>query len=142
MKKEDINQFLDRIDVAREFLNSSNLMEIQQQIRETCEFLKRFSSLDDIIKYASELEKSAYIIKEYLTVEDAARYLHLNKSAVYRLTSNHQITFYKPGGKNIFIRRADLEKWIGATPCLSSAELEHHVNSIAYKKRKSQINNK
>lgn len=131
--------FLDRVEDVRAFLRSPELADVQKRVEETCDFLKRFSSLEDILHYAKELEKQTFIVKEFLSIEDVARYLQMNKSAVYKLTAKKQITFYKPGGKTIFIRRSDLEKWIGAAPRLSAADLESQANLVAYQmKRRSE----
>lgn len=35
-------------------------------------------------------------------------------------------------GKNIFILRDDLNRWIKRNPCFSNAEIERQANVIAY----------
>lgn len=43
-----------------------------------------------------------------------------------------ELTVYKPNGKNIFILRDDLNRWIKRNPCFSNAEIERQANVIAY----------
>ena len=38
----------------------------------------------------------------------------------------------QPNGKNIFILRDDLNRWIKRNPCFSNAEIERQANVIAY----------
>ena len=53
-----------------------------------------------------------------LTVPETAEYLKLSKSKVYYLVQRNQIPHIKIG-KNVRIRREDLEKWLEerAQPC-------------------------
>lgn len=50
--------------------------------------------------------------KEILTFEEASRYLGLSKSNLYKKTSLNQIPFYKPNGKMIYFKRADLDQYM------------------------------
>lgn len=50
--------------------------------------------------------------KELLTVEEAAYYLGQTKSSIYKHTSAKRIPFYNPGGKKIYFKRSELDKWI------------------------------
>lgn len=44
------------------------------------------------------------------------------KSAVYRLTSERRIVFFKPEGKKIFFKREDLESWMLSNPISTKVE--------------------
>lgn len=50
--------------------------------------------------------------KEVLTLEETAEYLSLSKSAIYKLTSNGSIPFYRPNGKKLYFKRSELDNWI------------------------------
>ena len=47
-----------------------------------------------------------------MTMEEAARYLNISKSYLYRLTSKSLIPHYKPGGKKIFFQKHELDRYI------------------------------
>jgi excisionase family DNA binding protein len=47
-----------------------------------------------------------------LTLEEAAHYLDVSKSEMYRLTSKSVLPHSKPGGKKIFFRKADLDAYL------------------------------
>lgn len=47
-----------------------------------------------------------------LNVEEAARYLDLSPSYLYKLTSRGEIPHYKPNGKRLYFLKSDLRKWI------------------------------
>ena len=50
--------------------------------------------------------------KEIFTLAEAAMYLGVSKSLLYKLTSQRRIPHYKPGSKIIFIKKKDLENWV------------------------------
>lgn len=49
----------------------------------------------------------------FISFEDACKYLQVTASKLYQLTSQKQITFYKPQGK-IYFKKSDLDKWIAS----------------------------
>jgi len=49
--------------------------------------------------------------KDILTISDAAEYLNLSKSALYKMTSKLAIPFYKVG-KKIYFKHTELLEWI------------------------------
>ena len=50
--------------------------------------------------------------KPILTFDEAALYTGLQKSYLYKLTSQRIIPHSKPGGKRIFFERTELERWM------------------------------
>lgn len=68
--------------------------------------------------------------KEMLTISEAAKYLQISKSSMYKMTSSHQIPFYKPTGKTIYIHRQDLVDWIKKYPYKSTQQIE--MEATAY----------
>jgi excisionase family DNA binding protein len=58
------------------------------------------------------LKKQTIQQKELLTIDEAAYFLGLSASRLYKMTSNKEIPHYKPGGKIIYLRRQELEEWI------------------------------
>ena len=69
------------------------------------------------------LERKAYVLKDYFTVDEVADYLGVSKSKVYKMTSTHVIDYYKPSGKTIYISRSDLNDWICGTRIASDEEI-------------------
>lgn len=74
--------------------------------------------MDNRILY-NELQKIKTLLeaikvsgKEHFNVKDAALYLGISESTLYKLTSSNSINFYQPNGKLIFFKRSDLENFI------------------------------
>jgi excisionase family DNA binding protein len=49
--------------------------------------------------------------KRYLDIEEAAEYLDLSVSWLYKLTSARKIPFYKPG-RSLRFKPEDLDEWM------------------------------
>lgn len=94
--------------------------------------LKRFGSLSELLSHLENVEKIAYLAKDFLSIDEVAAYLQVSKSYVYKLTMQKEFTVYKPNGKNIFILRDDVNQWVKRNPSFSNQEIERQANIIAY----------
>jgi len=88
--------------------------------------------MNDVIEKLERLEaliKKQYIlIKDFLTLEEAAEYMQLSKSALYKLTSSKKIPYYVPGGKIIYFRRMELDDWLVFNRIASTEEVSNEVD--------------
>lgn len=67
---------------------------------------KRFDRIEYLI------ERQCVIQKEVLTSQEAAQYLELSTSHLYKLTSGKQIPCYCPQGKRLYFKRSELDQWL------------------------------
>lgn len=61
--------------------------------------------------------KSQICIKEVLTSDEAARYMGVSRSYLYKLTMNGVIPHSKPNGKMCYFDRHELEQWLMRHKC-------------------------
>ena len=54
--------------------------------------------------------------KKCLTLQEAANYLGLQRSVLYKMTSDKTISFYKPNGKMIYFEKDVLDDWVRQNP--------------------------
>lgn len=132
MNRKEIDLLLSRIEGLKSFLENNSLENFQQEILNVENYLKRFGSLAELLSHLENVEKIAYAAKEFLNIDEVAAYLQVSKGYVYKLTMQKELTVYKPNGKNIFILRDDLNRWIKRNPCFSNTEIERQANIIAY----------
>lgn len=72
--------------------------------------------------------------KEVLTSDEAARYLGVSKSCLYKWTMSRQIPHYKsPTGKMCFFNRKEIEAWMQSQRVATNDELEQQAQTIARK---------
>lgn len=138
MNKRDLADMLDRFEEAKAYLKSREYNEFRESIDEVCDFFKKFDSITEVVRHVRDMERRVYVVKEYLTIDEVAQYLQVSKATVYKITSNKEVTYFKPNGKTIFIRREELERWIGKNAYLSNSELERQANLLAYQLEKDR----
>lgn len=61
---------------------------------------------------------------EMLTATEAAQFLGVSRSHLYKLTMRRRVPYYKPGGKIIYFRADELLLWMQQNRVSTAAELE------------------
>lgn len=77
--------------------------------------------------------KTLFCTKEVLTSDEAARYMGISKSYLYKLTMKGEIPHYKPMGKMCYFNRAELESWLQQNRCATANEINDRANQILMK---------
>ena len=80
--------------------------------------------LTDLQSRVQTLENLCYSAKEVLNLEEAANFLGIAKSTLYKMTHENRIPFYKPAGKLIYFEKNVLLDWIRSNRIMSEAELQ------------------
>lgn len=79
------------------------------------------------------IDSTLFTTKEVLTSDEAARYMGISKSYLYKLTMRGAIPHYKPMGKMCYFNRAELEQWLQQNRCATATEIVDRANKIAMK---------
>ena len=72
--------------------------------------------------------------KEVLTSDEAARYMGVSKSYLYKLTMRQQIPHYKPMGKMVYFNRLELENWLQNNRVSTEDEISQQAQTYCMKK--------
>ena len=64
-----------------------------------------------------------------LTLEEAAIYLDISRSHLYKLTSKSEIPHYKPQGKRVYFSKPELDKWLLRNPIKTNEEIEQQATN-------------
>ncbi len=75
-----------------------------------------------------------YCTKEVLTSNEAAKYLGISKSYLYKLTMGQKIPHYKPMGKMCYFNRLELEKWLQGNRISTEEEIAERVQDYCMEK--------
>ena len=70
-----------------------------------------------------------FCTKEVLTSDEAAKYMGISKSYLYKLTMRGVIPHYKPMGKMCYFNRAELEQWLQQNRCATALEISDRANN-------------
>lgn len=75
-----------------------------------------------------------FCTKEVLTSDEAARYLGVSKSCLYKWTMSRQIPHYKSAtGKLCFFNRQEVEAWMQTNRVMTNAEIEQQAQKLIKK---------
>lgn len=74
--------------------NRNSKMSLEQE--------RRIAELQERV---NRLENLCYAAKEVLNLEEAATFLGIAKSTLYKMTHENHLPYFKPSGKLIFLRR-------------------------------------
>ena len=64
-----------------------------------------------------------------LTLKEAAKFLNLSQSHIYKLTSERKIPHFKPSGKKIYFDKSELVQWLKRNPARTREETEEKAAS-------------
>lgn len=71
-----------------------------------------------------QIESNMEAERNLLTTTEAAKYLGLKPSYLYKLMMRRAIPYYKPNGKLCFFSKADLDTWLTNIRVKSQAEID------------------
>ncbi len=89
-----------------------------------------------VSQLSSDLEKVksiVYAAKEILNLNEAATFLGITRSCLYKMTHTQAIPFYKPNNKMVFFEKVELLKWLRRNPIASKEQISEEANFIIRK---------
>ena len=93
--------------------------------------------MDNILERLNAIERKLDVLaalnKETLNFKEAARYLDISQSHLYKLTYRKEIPHYKPRGKQVYFERRELDKWLLQNRQTTKAEIEQAANDYVMK---------
>ncbi len=99
--------------------------------------------MDEILRRLEIIEKHVLgknlILKNVLNFNEAAIFLEVSHSHLYKLTSSGKIPFYKPNGKKIYFNRAELEEWLLRNRNETDTEIEQKAADYLIKKGRVKL---
>ena len=93
--------------------------------------LSKNKFMTDNFKQVADLitANTIFCTKEVLTSDEAAQYMGISKSYLYKLTMRQQIPHYKPMGKMCYFNRAELEQWLQSNRVSTDGEIRGKAQS-------------
>jgi len=90
----------------------------------------------EILELKKLIQEQSLLKKDVLNFNEAAQYLELSHSHLYKQTSAGEIPFYKPNGKKLYFKRSELEDWMLRNRNTTTDELTQEVANALIKKGK------
>ena len=97
--------------------------------KQVAELQGRIDSLENILNQG----------KDVLTLEEAAKFMGIARSSLYKLTHEQLIPFFKPNGKMVFFEKADLVAWMKQNRVSSKKEIAAEADQVMQRLAKSNF---
>ena len=93
-------------------------------------------SMSEELKQVADMvtANTIFCTKEVLTSDEAAKYMGVSKSYLYKLTMKQQIPHFKPMGKMCYFNRLELEQWLQSNRVSTASEIKQQAQSFCMKK--------
>ena len=86
--------------------------------------------VNDLIQRISVLEDLLCVGKEVLTLEEAALFMGISRSTLYKMTHSSAIPFYRPHGKLIYFEKSELLAWMRRNRSMTEEEANEKAHEI------------
>lgn len=80
------------------------------------EFLNKMDAKKDILIQLEKMSGSLYLFKALLTVDEAAAYLNVHRSTVYKLIKTQGLATYNPPSTKMLVLTENLVEWCKLYP--------------------------
>ena len=92
---------------------------------------QKLVGMTDELKQVADLITANIIstTKAVLTVDEAARYMGISKSTLYKMMMRHEVPYSKPNGKVCFFDRLELEAWLMGNRIATADELQDRAQA-------------
>ena len=116
---KEMRTTLDAIERSKE--DSKRVAEIHQ-------FIEQFDSKEEFTGLIKELKRNLFYLKDELTIGEAAKYLGVSVSTLYKMTMNNEIVFYRPGKRRLYFKRQDLQQWMSMNRQATNEEMQREAS--------------
>lgn len=112
MTRQELSDLIERAErIAIAIEKWGGIDGVTNRIDLVDEYLKKMDAAKDVLIQMEKLSGNLYLFKALLTVEEAAAYLGVHRSTVYKLIKTQGLATYNPPSTKILILTEDLVDW-------------------------------
>lgn len=102
--------------------------------------LKKLDTIEQLLRNVPQpIIHTTPDVKEVLNLNQAAEYVSLSKSAIYKKTSQRNIPHFKQG-KKLYFKRRELDAWLTDLKVSTNEEIEKEAtNYINMQRKRKQL---
>lgn len=97
--------------------------------------LDKLNNIENLLKTVMKNDNGTITITEVLNLNQAAEYVSLSKSAIYKKTSERNIPHFKKG-KKLYFKRSELDHWLTSMKISTKDEIDQAANDYIIRKGK------
>ena len=102
--------------------NQEKMLDLIKRFERAEEMLRRFGYMDDLIASLRQIEEKIYVCKTFLTTDEAASLLGINKRTLLNAAQRGEIKLYNPPSRHYYFKREELNEWINGFVMMNPAE--------------------
>lgn len=102
--------------------NQEKMLDLIKRFERAEEMLRRFGDMDDLIASLRQIEEKIYVCKTFLTTDEAASLLGINKRTLLNAAQRGEIKLYNPPSRHYYFKREELNEWINGFVTMNPAE--------------------
>lgn len=117
MTRQELTDLIERAERIVAALEKWGGIEgISNRIDLIDEFLKKMDNRKEVLIQLDRIGHAPYVFKALLTVDEAASYLNVHRSTVYKLIKSHGLATCTPPSTKMLILTEDLVDWCKLYP--------------------------
>ena len=101
--------------------------------------LNRLNAIEDLLRTLMKNDKGAVVLTasmpNVINLNQAAEYVSLSKSAIYKKTSERNIPHFKKG-KKLYFKRSELDHWLTSMKISTKDEIDQAATDYIIRKGK------
>lgn len=101
--------------------------------------LDKLINIENLLKAGMKNDNGTVTITQVLNLNQAAEYVSLSKSAIYKKTSERNIPHFKQG-KKLYFKRSELDNWLTGMKISTRDEIEQEATDYIIRKGKFRFN--
>ena len=102
--------------------NQEKMLDLIKRLERAEEMWRRFGDMDDLIASLRQIEEKIYVCKTFLTTDEAASLLGINKRTLLNAAQRGEIKLYNPPSRHYYFKREELNEWINGFVMMNPAE--------------------
>jgi excisionase family DNA binding protein len=118
-------------DRLENMLTTISKQRMPERIHLLEERVDQLNCVEELTMRLDQLEGTLWLSKNVLTSTEAALYLGIAESYLYKLTSKKKIPHYKPNGRCIYFNKEELSRWALQNPVSLNENVELLQNEEA-----------
>ena len=94
--------------------------------------------LDKLTEIANKLDEQNLLQKTVLNFNEAAQYLDVSPSHLYKLTSTKNVPHFCPQGKKLYFKRDELDNWLQRNRQSAANEIEQLATDYIIRNKRNK----
>lgn len=128
---KEILNLIERASGIPDILSKRDSLEdILRKFSAVEEYLGRFQSLEELTLRLKEIDDKVYLCKDYMTTDEACKYLSISKYTIREMVKRSAIPYYTPPGRSYYFLRKELDEWVRGFRVPTRAELDEEAEMM------------